>query len=110
MTITSAGKHHLLMVSAASTILIILLQLGFTAALQQRPVYALSYRNHLSLHRPIRCPWSPTAVAVDETDLPAVQETRTSTPSYCWDQQFEELLLFKANTDIVTFHKMPPHT
>jgi len=96
-TITSAGTHHLaMMISAASiTVLIFLLQLGFTVALQQPSVHYLSYRHQISQHRPITtCLLSATAVVVD-SDL-SVQETRQDSSSY-WDQQFEELLSFETD-------------
>jgi len=89
-------KHIMLMrfslFTTASAMLLLLLPLGQTDALQQqRPLNPLTTQRQISFHRPIS--YLRSAAVVEETDLTEAEETQIA---YDWDEQFQQLLSFKA--------------
>ncbi|CAJ1935121.1 unnamed protein product [Cylindrotheca closterium] len=78
-------------------------QLDRTVALQQKnPVISLSSRHQMPFQRPTAYRWS---TAVDET---AMSEETHVAPYDDWDEQFEQLLSFKAKYGHCNFPKNAP--
>ncbi|KAL3935577.1 MAG: hypothetical protein SGBAC_008929 [Bacillariaceae sp.] len=102
-TSSSLSNIHLMVVSPASAILI-LLQFGLVTSFQQNPAQCtLSGISHSALHRPTTCLWSASIVE-DTTDLIAEEEQA----DYDWDAQFEKLLLFKEEYGHCNFPQNAP--
>mmetsp|Transcript_15331 Transcript_15331/g.37722 ORF Transcript_15331/g.37722 Transcript_15331/m.37722 type:complete len:711 (-) Transcript_15331:379-2511(-) len=93
------------------SVILMLCQLGLISAFQQSPsVHSLSHMQHISPHRPTACLWSAAGVDHQTGDLmmTVLDEEPTTQVNYDWDEQFEELLAFKAKYDHCNFPQNAP--
>eukprot|EP00526_Cylindrotheca_closterium_P007950 CAMPEP_0113660434 /NCGR_PEP_ID=MMETSP0017_2-20120614/32897_1 /TAXON_ID=2856 /ORGANISM="Cylindrotheca closterium" /LENGTH=675 /DNA_ID=CAMNT_0000575067 /DNA_START=74 /DNA_END=2098 /DNA_ORIENTATION=- /assembly_acc=CAM_ASM_000147 len=99
MTTTPSSTKHLMVVSRTASVILLLLHLGLISALQQRSVYSIIYNRHTPPPRHLTGRlWSSAPVDREET-------TRVA---YDWDEQFEQLLSFKAQYGHCRFPQNAP--